>query len=88
MAAKDADILTRARENFVRKRREMADQMIPSGAAAAHFAPAFAELQGVIEAIDRAIEDETMLPEGYGDPLREEPVGGEGNVERVNFEVR
>ena len=57
--------LRRARENFVRKRRSLAEQMIPPGAAAAHFAPTFADLQAVIEALDRAILDEEQLPEGY-----------------------
>ena len=58
-------ILRQARESFVRKRRTMAEQMIPAGAAAQHFAPAFADLQVSIEAIDRAIADEEKLPEGY-----------------------
>ena len=35
----------KARESFVRKRRAMAEQMVPAGAASAHFAPAFASLQ-------------------------------------------
>ena len=43
----------------------MAEQMIPSGAAAQHFAPAFRDLQDAIEAIDRALADEERLPEGY-----------------------
>jgi hypothetical protein len=58
------EILKNARESFVRKRRIMAEQMVPSGAAASHFAPAFADLQAVIEALDRAIVDEGNLPEG------------------------
>ena len=57
--------LKQARESFVRKRRLMAEQMIPSGAAAQHFAPAFTDLQVAIEALDRAIADEEKLPEGY-----------------------
>ena len=56
--------LRRARETFVRKRRAMAEQMIPAGAAAADFAPTFADLQVVIEALDRAILDEEQLPQG------------------------
>lgn len=88
MAQRDVEILVRARENFVRKRREMAEQMIPSGAAAAHFAPAFAELQTVIECLDRAIEDEGNLPETYAELPLHEPVPGESNVEHVNFELK
>ena len=65
MAAENVEILNQARENFVRKRRAMAEQMIPAGAAAQHFAPAFADLQNAIEALDRAIADEEKLPEGY-----------------------
>jgi hypothetical protein len=41
----------------------MAEQMIPSGAAAAHFAPSFVALQAAIDAIDQAIKDEESLPE-------------------------
>jgi hypothetical protein len=62
---REAEVLKRARENFVRKRREMAEQMVPAGAAAAHFAPNFAALQAAIEAIDRALIDETALPNDY-----------------------
>jgi hypothetical protein len=65
VAAENIEILNQARENFVRKRRAMAEQMIPAGAAAQHFAPAFADLQNAIEALDRAIADEEKLPEGY-----------------------
>ncbi len=65
MTAENIEILNQARESFVRKRRAMAEQMIPAGAAAQHFAPAFADLQNAIEAIDRAIADEERLPEGY-----------------------
>ncbi len=61
----DADVLRAARENFVRKRRAMAEQMMPAGAAGPHFAPSFIEIQAAIEAIDRAIADEEALPEGY-----------------------
>lgn len=61
----DIDSLKQARESLVRKRRAMAEQMIPAGAVASHFAPAFVELQGAIEAIDRAIADEEALPAGY-----------------------
>ena len=71
MAEKDAEALRKARESFVRKRRAMAEQMIPAGAASAHFAPAFADLQAAIEAIDRAIKDEEQLPPDYA---QEEPV--------------
>ena len=65
MPADHMETLKQARENFVRKRRTMAEQMIPSGAATQHFAPAFADLQASIEAIDRAIADEEKLPDGY-----------------------
>src|SRR5215211_4746914 len=65
VAEREVEVLKRARENFVRKRREMAEQMIPSGAAAAHFAPIFAALQTAIDAIDRAIKDEEALPVDY-----------------------
>ena len=65
MAVTHIETLRQARESFVRKRRAMAEQMIPSGAAAQHFAPAFADLQAAIEAIDRAISDEEKLPDGY-----------------------
>jgi hypothetical protein len=65
VADKDAEVLRKARESFVRKRRAMAEQMVPAGAASAHFAPAFASLQAVIEAMDRAIKDEEQLPPDY-----------------------
>jgi len=65
MAEKDVEALRKARESFVRKRRAMAEQMMPAGAAGAHFAPAFADLQTAIEAIDRAISDEERLPADY-----------------------
>ncbi len=92
MAEKDAEALRQARVSFVRKRRAMADQMIPAGAASAHFAPAFVALQAAIEALDRAIKDEEQLPPDYA---QEEPVavpvlvtnGAQGsNVVDVNFD--
>ena len=49
----------------------MAEQMAPAGAASAHIAPAFADLQAAIEAIDCAIKDEEQLPPDYA---QEEPV--------------
>jgi len=67
MAQRDVETLRKARESFVRKRRLLAEQMVPDGAAAQHFAPAFADIQAAIEAIDRAIQDEENLPEGYGE---------------------
>jgi hypothetical protein len=88
-ATREIEALKRARENFVRKRREMAEQMIPTGAAAPHFAPSFVALQAVIEAIDRAIKDEESLPDGYasGEPEPEPPtVGTASNVVDVNFD--
>ena len=89
MAERDIDTLRRARENFVRKRRTMAEQMIPPGAAAAHFAPTFAGLQGAIEAIDRAIADEEKLPPGYApdqEIAERAPLPGESNVVDVDFD--
>ena len=65
MAQEHAETLRKARENFVRKRRAMAEQMMPAGAAGSHFAPTFTEIQTAIEAIDRAIADEDALPQGY-----------------------
>ena len=85
-------MLHKARESFVCKRRAMAEQMVPAGAASAHFAPAFADLQAAIEAIDRAIKDEGQLPPDYA---QEEPVeapasltnGAQGsNVVDVDFD--
>ena len=68
----------------------MAEQMIPSGAAAQHFAPAFADLQTAIEALDRAIADEEKLPEGYAtaEPEAAETVDTSttSNVVDVDFE--
>lgn len=75
MAERDAEALRKARESFVRKRRDMAEQMVPTGAAGAHFAPAFADLQAAIEAIDRAIKDEEQLPPDYA---KEEPAPASG----------
>ena len=90
MAEREVEVLKRARENFVRKRREMAQQMIPSGAAAPHFAPSFVALQATIEAIDRAIKDEENSPEGYasGEPEAEPPPAATeaSNVVDVNFD--
>lgn len=82
MGESNIEVLKRARENFVRKRREMAEQMVPPGAAAAHFAPNFADIQAVIEAIDRAILDEAGLPD---EPAVADGAGRPTNVERVNF---
>ena len=82
-------VLRRAREGFVRKRRAMAEQMVPEGAALAHFAPVFTDLQAAIEAIDRAIRDEEALPPGYAAEAREpgtEPEAG-SNVEFVDFDT-
>jgi hypothetical protein len=89
MSDEHVQTLRRARETFVRKRRAMAEQMIPAGAAAAHFAPTFADLQAVIEALDRAILDEEQLPEGYA-AEESEPVGASSadgsNVVDVDFD--
>ena len=82
MGEASIEVLKRARENFVRKRREMAEQMVPHGAAASHFAPNFADIQVAIEAIDRAILDELGLPDEvsvFDDAERT------SNVERVDF---
>ena len=83
------ETLRKARESFVRKRRVMAEQMVPSGAAAAHFAPSFEELQRAIEAIDRAIADEEALPERYAaeEPTEAEAAMADGsNVQHVDFD--
>ncbi len=77
MTEQDVEALRKARESFVRKRRAMAEQMAPAGAASAHFAPAFADLQTAIEAIDRAIKDEEQLPPDYA---QEEPVAAPASV--------
>jgi len=69
VAEREVDVLKRTRESFVRKRREMAEQMVPTGAAAQHFAPSFVALQAAIEAIDRAIH-------AYGEPEPEPPTTG------------
>jgi len=91
VAEREVEVLKRARENFVRKRREMAEQMIPSGAAAAHFAPNFAALQIAIEALDRAIRMEGALPADYASttPEPEEmsgPATESSNVVDVDFD--
>ena len=92
MAEKDAEALRKARESFVRKRRAMAEQMVPAGAASARFAPAFADLQAAIEAIGRAIKDEEQLPPDYAqeEPVAasaSEPSAAEGsNVVDVDFD--
>jgi hypothetical protein len=85
VAEQDAEVLRKARESFVRKRRAMAEQMVPAGAASAHFAPAFADLQAAIEAIDRAIKDEEQLPPDYAqDELGSAPASGANGVEGSN----
>ncbi len=83
------EMLKQARESFVRKRRIMAEQMIPAGAAAQHFAPAFADLQASIEAIDRAIADEEKLPEGYAaaEPTASEQTGTNGDASSTSTVV-
>ena len=92
VAEKDAAVLRKARESFVRKRRAMAEQMAPAGAASAHFAPAFADLQAGIEAIDRAIKDEEQLPADYAQeesasaPASEANAGEGSNVVDVDFD--
>src|SRR5215203_2923108 len=73
MGRGDVETLKQARESFVRKRRLMAEQMVPDGAAAQHFAPAFVDLQSAIEAIDRAIQDEESLPDGYAEAVVQAP---------------
>jgi hypothetical protein len=95
VAAENIEVLRQARESFVRKRRAMAEQMVPAGAAAQHFAPAFSDLQNAIEAIDRAIADEEKLPVGYAaeEPDRSEMSSQAGNetqtsnVVDVDFET-
>ena len=92
MAEQDVEALRKARESFVRKRRAMAEQMIPAGAASTHFAPAFADLQAAIEAIDRAIKDEEQLPPDYAQeesasaPASEATATEGSNVVDVNFD--
>lgn len=83
MGEYNIDVLKRARENFVRKRREMAEQMVPHGAAASHFGPSFADIQIAIEAIDRAILDEAGLPDEHASPSHGE--NRSSNIERVDF---
>lgn len=90
MTNKHVELLKEARQTFVRKRRAMAEQMVPDGAAGAHFAPSFADLQNAIEAIDRAIEDETRLPADYAatapSPDETTAMRDGSNVEHVDFE--
>ena len=65
MSDEHVQTLRRARENFVRKRRVMAEQMIPLGAAAAHFAPTFPPpFEKVEHAFDRYADAVTW----FGDP--------------------
>jgi hypothetical protein len=77
VAEQEVEALRKARENFVRKRRAMAEQMTSAGAASAHFAPAFVDLQAALEAIDRAIKDEEQLPPDYA---QEEPAAAPASV--------
>ena len=86
MAEEHVRVLMQARANFVRKRREMAEQMVPEGAAASHFAPSFADLQAVIEAIDRAIEDEARLASSAAAD-RGTPPGPGNDAESANENV-
>jgi hypothetical protein len=62
--------------------------MVPSGAAAAHFAPSFVALQAAIEAIDRAIKDEVALPADYASSPEEVSgaATGSSNVVDVDFD--
>lgn len=54
--------LIEVRNKLVDDRRNAADRMITSTTTAASIqAPGFAQLQGAIEAIDRALEDEKRL---------------------------
>ncbi len=87
MAEEHVRVLLQARANFVRKRREMAEQMVPEGAAASHFAPSFADLQDVIEAIDRAIEDEARPPSSGTSSDRGTPTGSGNNAGSANENV-
>ncbi len=89
MGQEHVEVLKSARESFVRKRRIMAEQMVPAGAAASHFAPAFADLQASIEALDRAIVDEGNLPDGYAPVIDEEeaaPNDPDQTVVHVSFD--
>ena len=88
MAEEHIRVLVQVRENFVRKRREMAEQMVPEGAAAAHFAPSFVDLQDAIEAIDRAIEDEArqLNPGSTEGPAGKPGAGANENVVAVDFD--
>ena len=85
VAENDAEVLRKARESFVRKRRAMAEQMVPAGAASAHFAPVFASLQAAIEAMDRAIAFEEQLPPDYAqDEPEEAPATAANTVDGSN----
>lgn len=90
MGEEHVAVLKQAREAFVRKRRAMAAQMVPDGAAAAHFAPTFADLQVAIEAIDRAIHDEENLPPDYAEiedtEVVREDTTSNANVVSVDFD--
>jgi hypothetical protein len=92
MAEEHVTVLLKARENFVRKRREMAEQMVPDGAAGAHFAPSFVDLQDAIEALDRAIEDELRLfarqnsDQASGDSRAGAAPGANENVVGITFD--
>lgn len=84
-----AAVLRQVRESLVRKRRAMAEQMMPEGAAVAHFGPAFVDLQAAIEAVDRALRDEEALPAGYAADGRAPELQTEAgsNVEFVDFDA-
>ena len=72
MAEEHLAALKQARENFVRKRRAMAEQMIPAGRQR-RISPCVSDVQVAIEALDRAIKDEESLPEDYALEVPEEP---------------
>ena len=89
MSDQHLQTLRQARENLVGKRRYMSEEMTPPGAAAAHFAPSFTDLQAVIEALDRAMADEQQLPEGYAPEEREAipaASSGDSNVVDIDFD--
>ena len=88
MTADPIETLKQARENFVRKRRALAEQMVPHGAVGSHFAPTFTDIQAAIEALDRAILDEESLPEDYAkeDPAPELATVAGSNVMNVDFD--
>ena len=87
MAEREVEVLRRARENFVRKRREMAEQMVSRGRRALR-----AELRRLaIEAIERAIKYETALPADYASSATEQEevsgaATGSSNVVDVDFD--